>query len=350
MSETHLSMVENAFDFIDNAISRLAASDLKPVEIKYIILHLSSGIALLLKQPLAEKDWHMIVKNSESISKEKFDDGDFISINYDETLKRLKNNLGIKLDDTEFSYLKQLRDERNKMEHHIVKYSKEQITPLILFCCGVVMNLIDQFNIRKDNKNLDNKLDSIVQNMVKLKKFTKERLTEIEPKIDKLKKDNAKIIYCPTCFQLALGLTKSARKCEFCKTSFTLEELRRKWFISFTYKNRLKSPQFKKWLNSPKNKEQRQLFTKERLKKFEQILTKDSGLCDLFYHQCLECKSRNLLFEDVHNYWVCFNCAKSWTVIEIALCVWCDEVKYIEDINTENLICLQCENDSSDYD
>ena len=62
MNKTEIPLIENAMDFVSEAVIRLAKPNPDLREIKYVILHLSSGLELLQKQFLVDKDFSLIFK------------------------------------------------------------------------------------------------------------------------------------------------------------------------------------------------------------------------------------------------------------------------------------------------
>lgn len=57
-----LSILENAFDYLFDAVKQLQAKRPSKRRIKYGIVHLSSGIELLIKKRLMDEHWSLILK------------------------------------------------------------------------------------------------------------------------------------------------------------------------------------------------------------------------------------------------------------------------------------------------
>ena len=131
-------------------------------------------------------------------------------------------------------------------------------------------------------------------------------------------------MYCPTCLQQALPLTKSDTKCEFCNTKYSLNELKIKWINSFSYHNIGIEPS------------QRQLDI------FEKVLS-DEERIDNSFHDCLKCHTQNFTFDFKQDQWVCFGCATIWPDKEFHVCGECGLFDYSQNMNGG--ICSQCEKD-----
>ena len=287
MSTTIPPLIENAFDFIENATNRLANSDSNSLEIKYTILHLSSGLELLLKQPLVDQHWSLIFSNVDKASKLIYESGEFSSINIESIEFRLKGIHPLKTDDIRFDKVKELRKLRNRIEHFSAPLTKEQVVTLVFDCCNVAINLIDKFEILKSYPDIQEEYDSIIKNILKLEEFTKNRMEHIKPEIQEFESKNTIVIKCPRCHQTALPLYEDPRKCLFCKNSYDLEELPELWVEEFQYR------------------------------------TPQDELADPSLKECKECHEVRLLFMEMQERWICFNCEDSWLPSEISVCEIC---------------------------
>lgn len=84
-----LDLIDNSIDFILNAVTQLSNPAPSLSQIKYSILHLSSGIELLLKQRLFNEHWSLIFANVDRADKILLQKGDFKSVDFGESLNRL---------------------------------------------------------------------------------------------------------------------------------------------------------------------------------------------------------------------------------------------------------------------
>ena len=109
MEKIELHLLDNAIDYILEAVKPLIHYHLDRVEsqhfLKYSILHLYSGIELLLKEKLRQEHWSLIFQDVSSADLRKLQRGDFISIYHDELIKRLKGILNISINDKPFKAL-----------------------------------------------------------------------------------------------------------------------------------------------------------------------------------------------------------------------------------------------------
>jgi hypothetical protein len=64
MEELHFELLENGLDFISSGLAYVARGETKS-DLKYGVLHLASGIELVLKERLRQEDWTLVFKQPE---------------------------------------------------------------------------------------------------------------------------------------------------------------------------------------------------------------------------------------------------------------------------------------------
>jgi len=94
-----LSLLENAFDYILDAVNQLQGKRPSKRRIKYGIIHLWSGIELLIKKRLMDEHWSLIFRDINKADINALNSGDFVSVYFDEAVTRLKNICGIDISD-----------------------------------------------------------------------------------------------------------------------------------------------------------------------------------------------------------------------------------------------------------
>src|SRR5712692_8889514 len=86
MPKFELSLIENAFDFLQEAIDCLREGS--PRKLKYSVLHLASAAELLLKARLSREHWSLIFKDPAKASEESFASGEFASADFQDVQDR----------------------------------------------------------------------------------------------------------------------------------------------------------------------------------------------------------------------------------------------------------------------
>lgn len=120
-------LFENGLDFILSALEHLRETP-SDRNIKYGVLHLSSGIELVLKTRLLQEHWTLVFENPKNATKQQFDSGDFPSVDFDTCISRLINVCQLNWLDNARKNLKSFRDIRNRIEHFGISDSIEAIT------------------------------------------------------------------------------------------------------------------------------------------------------------------------------------------------------------------------------
>ena len=304
MSNTKAPIIENAINFIKNATDRLTTADPDIWEIKYAILHLFSGLVLLLKQPLVDEHWTLIFEKTDQASTSKFETGNFVSINLDSIKSRLEGIHPQIAKTIQFQKLDDLRKLRNKIEHFAIVDKKEQVVPLVYDSCNVAIDVIDKFDFQKRLPAIQDDYQSIVRNISKLSEFTTNRMKSIEPEINKIQSAGKIVVRCITCRQNALPLFDEKKKCIFCNLSHESVDFPIKWVDEFICPD-----------------------------PFEETLIP-------ILSECFDCSNESLLYLDSLELYVCLNCGSYWSPEKISICEYCGLVS--DGSNLKDDGCDQC--------
>ncbi len=108
-------LLYNALDFLVSALEHLQG-DPSARKVKYGVLHLSAGVALLLKEPLRRRDPKLLFHNADKFSEAAYTAGNFQSVGVDECIKRL-DQIGVPVPLTARTAIQALKRERNRLEH-----------------------------------------------------------------------------------------------------------------------------------------------------------------------------------------------------------------------------------------
>ncbi len=103
-------LVQNGIDFLEKAITQLET------EPKYSIINFYTAVELLLKAPLVLNHWSLIIADREP-SIQKYRNGDFRSIGFEDTCSRLESVLEKPLTPVARLAFDGVRKHRNKMVH-----------------------------------------------------------------------------------------------------------------------------------------------------------------------------------------------------------------------------------------
>ncbi len=201
MADYKMSMLDNALDFIDYAVSHLEDSDPDTRNLKYAILHLSSGIEQLFKQCLFNKDRKLIFADQSNADEKALQSGDFYTIDFKEALKRLEANCDVKFDDRAAKIFKAIKMQRNKIEHYQLIVDKTLTVALIVKAWAIVYDFCHSYLDVIDNAVFLGIREKILVHQ----EFIKERWIQIEEALQEAKLHHF-ILDCPRCFERALPL------------------------------------------------------------------------------------------------------------------------------------------------
>jgi len=143
-----LNLIENGIDFIKSGIEIYFINDTPdPRAYKYAILHLFSGMLLLLKERLARIRPSLVFEDESQCGKPGAQ-----TTSYHKTIKRLEEN-GVTIDPRKRIILNEIRDLRNAIEHYEVhltlERTKQVISELTAF---IYIFCIDELQFNVDDR------------------------------------------------------------------------------------------------------------------------------------------------------------------------------------------------------
>lgn len=305
--EIAFGLFENGLDFILSSTNHFSKCQSK-VDIKYGILHLSSGIELVLKYRLSKEHWSLLFQDIDKSSLDSFKSGDFKSVDFESCISRLKKICSLEIQEEECKNLKFLKKKRNKFEHFGITDSEIALKSYSTKVLSFIIDFIDK-NIPKEDIN-DSEyeiLDEIRQNLAKFNEFVKHRLDEIQPIINSLKYANR--VICPICFQETLEIDNGA-KCYFCNYYGSAND------VAEDYINNVLG-----------------------ISEYECV--KNGGEYPKYI--CPDCGSNTFICLDADdglNSWVCFDCGTCYNDDEIDFCSLCNKLFISTDDSGD--ICNEC--------
>lgn len=233
-------MYQNGLDFIVYSIRELRKLEKEEVQedekeacLKYCLLHLSSGIELILKSRLFKEHWTYIFSDMNKASKNSLMLGSFTSTDSNTSIERLENLCEVDISKDDKKVLKEVRDLRNKFEHFkcdeemssieskvnkalsfIIKFIEKNYTN---FSSEEYYNLNDYYDIRglKKEKKEENLLKCIIKETKELKKHYDDALSIAKAKAEE--KDKLEELFiCPKCKEKLLKCEDGVSVCYLC--------------------------------------------------------------------------------------------------------------------------------------
>lgn len=230
-----LTMLENGIDFIIDSILHLKKAEkddckAKEQEIKYSLLHLSSGIELILKSRLYREHWTYIFSDMNKANRKSLEDASFRSVESGVIIERLERLCDIHIDKKSKEAFENLRKLRNQMEHFTIKDNFLAVEACINHSLGAINKFIvdnytdftspievslkydddDEFGFTEQEEKL---IEELIKNIAELKEHYEDAL---KIAIAKAKAESLleELVECPSCKETFLKCGyKNSKKC-----------------------------------------------------------------------------------------------------------------------------------------
>lgn len=211
MAKIILNLLDNGLDYIYKAVKPIFCASIRSEHSwKYSILHIYSGIELLLKERLKQEHWSLIFQDINNADFRKMEKGDFTSVYHDELVKRLQGIAKVTINDAP---IKKLQDLRNRFEHFEVNIALEE-------CEVIVAEALDEI-IKFWENNLANSctveqqkiFDTIKSITTGFEAYRKQRLKKFNNAIKGIEENKSGLIVpCPDCYSLSFVVFKDNEK------------------------------------------------------------------------------------------------------------------------------------------
>jgi hypothetical protein len=232
-------MLENGLDFITEAV-KIINSSTDHRRLKYAVIHLCSGVELVLKEVLKNKDWRFIFQEIREAKPELLQSGDFESVSFIKAINRLESECKVKFTEEDKKILIDLRLKRNRIEHFKVD---EKVSALKSLSAKVLDFLIQfigsNINVTQISALSSKYIRSLPKELTKFNSFVTERNQRIKTKYDQKVNEGLIPIKCPNCLQKTL-FVDSSLICLFCNYTNSAEILSSEF--NSTFNNTLMTP------------------------------------------------------------------------------------------------------------
>lgn len=221
MSQLKFSLFENSLDFLKRAM-RYAQDDAERANWKYALLHLVSGLELLMKELLRREHWSLLFQNIDEASEEKLTKGNFKSVDAETAIKRLESIVGFALFDAEKPDLRRLRDLRNRVQHFDMDIKLQQLQAHVARGLAIYAAICQRYG-----NDLAELPHEIAHGILDFEKGVHERMKSIRPQLDASTRPTRRFGQCHKCWQDAVVFADDVcAQCVFCGHEFyELEDL-----------------------------------------------------------------------------------------------------------------------------
>lgn len=290
-------LLANGLDFIlssGNQLKQLSnTSEEKSIKqlLKYSLLHLFSGIELILKYRLLQEHWTYVYADMNKADKKAFLLGDFQSASIEELFIRLSRLCNIEVQQHTKKEIGKLKELRNKAMHFEVSGNLHAIESRINKNIGFVIRFISEnLTIAELSGEEQTLLTEIKYVLKDLDKHYQNAILLAE-KIAKERGVFEHLVRCMECDEAFLWKEEGSNECLFCGAVFDGESLARQYL-------------YEQGVD-------------------EYSVVKDGG--EYPCYACPECGSYAFVISHEYNFARCFSCEIQYTTNEVSFCSWCNE-------------------------
>lgn len=324
--EMFSSLVENAFDFLNKALS-----ELKNDAPKYSVIHFYAAVELFVKARLMHEHWSLVITKKQEPDWESFVKGDFQSVSLEEAASRLKKIVCSGLSQSELDVFKEVAKHRNKMVHFFHKASSPEENDK--FINKIVREQLKAWYFlhqlltnkwEKEFSSWEERISEIDLALRKLHEFLKVVFENLSEEIKLQKEKGVCFRECPSCgFEsqryesleniiyeskcLVCGLSEKNLniKCPECRTIMTIFEEESSCCQSCEYEL------------EPKDIEEALI---DHVSSYIAAKDGDGTLVDA---NCSECGGYHTVISTKNDKWICSQCHGMFDSLD--QCQWCNE-------------------------
>jgi len=206
------TLMENGLDFLLRSVDYLT-NEPNTRSLKYAVLHLHSGIELILKERLRREHWSLVFEKPDDANMIKYEAGDFVSVQWRTCLSRLLGICNVEIPEVQAKLLEDLKKKRNRLEHFgivdTVLAVKGSTIPVLVFALDFINDEIGTDTLPESEMAL---LQQIRRALGNFQDFVSERTRSIAPQLEPY---GESIVTCPRCLQSAMVIDDGAH-CYFC--------------------------------------------------------------------------------------------------------------------------------------
>jgi HEPN domain-containing protein len=219
MSESiKLSLLENAYSFLEEAVDKAIAAEDDPKQWKFAILYAVQSAELLLKECLRREHPALLFQNIDRPGP---------TVDIETALERLANLTAVRIDQRDRRTLLQAKKWRNQIIHYEYELRTRELKVAFATLLGFTHHFSrTQFGVMVDLEVLKSQWDEVTA----IVEYAQEVLTRVRDLLDK-----REVWECPSCFMDAFvvleglcyvcGRYESVRDCHFCGERIHWDEL-----------------------------------------------------------------------------------------------------------------------------
>ena len=188
-------LILNALDFLRQAIADFST---KP---KYSVINFCSAVELVLKARLLEEHWSLVV--AKQTTRKQFEDGDFMSVTFEDSVKKLGDIVGVTLSTEALKSFDSIRKHRNKMVHffHSGTLSSQEIEVIAAeqLRAWYYLNQLLTIVLRSTFEKYDKEIKEVERALYGHREYLNAKFIDLSNEFSKRRNRGEVIQSCKTC-------------------------------------------------------------------------------------------------------------------------------------------------------
>ncbi|MCD9899739.1 hypothetical protein LUR56_05655 [Streptomyces sp. MT29] len=216
--------VENGVDYLRSVVDHLTEADPpSPRALKYAVLHLQAAAEVLLKSRLLREHWSLVFAEPSTATRKNFESGKFNSCTTEAAIDRLRNIVGVEVDDKSAAALKKLAETRNALQHYGLTWPARAVEARAAEVLDFLMSFVHAELAASPTPTTEGpEYDTVLEELAYVRarlsgiqSFLERRHNQLRPELKDLLDFT---VQCPLCTQWAvvIGSGSGPLSCRFC--------------------------------------------------------------------------------------------------------------------------------------
>jgi hypothetical protein len=222
MDQLDFPPVRNGVDYLLSVVELLGQDEISgppPRHVKYAVLHLQAAAEVLLKARLLREHWSLVFKDPGQASERRFLDGDFESCGVDDTVRRLRQIVGLTITDQDHRVLKDLAKDRNALQHYGLTHNVHAIESRAGNVLDFLVRFLDEAllpGLTEDEENaIGPDMDIVREELAHIEAFVVQRWKRVHGELQ-ANGLASRAVHCPECHAMALVVKADSNHCHYC--------------------------------------------------------------------------------------------------------------------------------------
>jgi len=197
------ALAANAFEFLSRSSAEFAESP------KFSIIHFCAGLEMLLKARLMREHWSLIVSKPEQAHRQAFLDGAFVSVTLEQTWSRLRDIVGLPLNESAQKAFNEVSKHRNMAIHFFhsgLEKNDKTLEKIVIQQGQAWFHLHRLLSAWPEFEAYREEIEATERSLRGHRKYLVGKFEVLKPELDILKKQGHSLMACRVCdFEAAIA-------------------------------------------------------------------------------------------------------------------------------------------------